>query len=90
MIDLRHFLPKFRSLISALHKMPNHDTVLRRVEMIAARVQANNDKRRAIIDASNKRQLVTENGQVEARMNNMAPGIKKVFLAQRLVAIKST
>ena len=68
--------------------MPNHDTVLRRVEMIAARVQANNDKRRAIIDASNKRQLVTEKGQVEARMNNMAPGIKKVFLAQRLVAIK--
>ena len=40
--------------------MPNHDTVLRRVEMIAARVQANNDKRRAIIDAANKRQLVTE------------------------------
>ena len=56
--------------------------------MIAARVQANNDKRRAIIYASNKRQLVTERGQVEARMNNMAPGIRRVFLAQRLVAIK--
>ena len=60
--------------------MPNHDTVLRRVEMIAPRVQANNDKRRAIIDAANKRQLVTEKGQVQARMSNMAPGIKKVFL----------
>ena len=56
--------------------------------MIATRVQANNDKRRAIIDAANKRQLVTEKGQVQARINNMAPGIKRVFLAQRLVAIK--
>ena len=68
--------------------MPNHDTVLRRVEMIATRVQANNDKRRAIIDAANKRQLVTEKGQVRARINNMAPGNKRVFLAHRLVAIK--
>ena len=68
--------------------MPNHDTVPRKVEMIATRVQASNDKRRAIIDAANKRQLVTERGQVQARIGNMAPGIKKVFLAQRLVAIK--
>ena len=68
--------------------MPNHDKVLRRVEMIATRVQANNDKRRAIIDAANKRQLVTEKGQVQAQMSNMVPGIRKVFLAQRLVAIK--
>ena len=52
--------------------MPNHDTVLRRVEVIA----------------TNKRQLVTERGQVQARMSNMAPGIRKVFLAQRLEAIK--
>ena len=62
--------------------------MLRRVEMIATRVQANNDKRRAIIDAANKRQLVTERGQVQARINTMAPGLKNVFLAQRLVAIK--
>ena len=67
--------------------MVQHDTVLRRVEMIATRVQANNDTRRAIIDAANKRQLVTEKGKVQARINNVAPGIKRVFLAQRLVAI---
>ena len=67
--------------------MPNHDTVLRRVEMIATRVQANNDKIRAIIDAANNKQLVTERGQVQARVNNMAPSIKRVFLAQRLEAI---
>ena len=68
--------------------MPQHDTVLRRVEMIATRVQANSDKRRAIIDAANTRQLATQRGHVQARINNMAPGIKRVFLAQRLVAIK--
>ena len=68
--------------------MVNHDTVLRRVEMQAVRAQAKNDKRRAIIDAANKRQLMTERGQVKARINTMAPGIQKVLLAHMLVAIK--
>ena len=68
--------------------MPNRDTILRRVKMQAARIQVNNDKRRALIDAANKRQLVTERGQVEARLTHLAPGIKKVFLAQRLEHIK--
>ena len=43
--------------------MVNHDTVLRRVEMQAVRIQANNDKRSGIIDAANKRQLATERGR---------------------------
>ena len=68
--------------------MPNRDTILRRVEMQAARIQVNNEKRRAIIDAANKRQLATERGQVEARLTHLAPGIKKVVLFQRLENIK--
>ena len=56
--------------------------------MQAARIQVNNENRRAIIDAANKRQLATERGQVEARLTHLAPGIKKVFLFQRLENIK--
>ena len=65
-----------------------HGNITWRVNDQHKRIAENNARTRALISSQNKNQLMAERDTIVAHINRLSPGVKKAYLAARLLKIK--